>query len=213
MRRGRTVLLTALAVAGLAATPSALAAVREQPGSPIGPSAAATIDDRYGVVRYDAAARRWVIAADPLLQGNGLTAVSCSPASGILTVSFKPLRTIGTFTVDEDDAYAGRIAAGAIPSRSSLAITIRKTSTGAVVSCNGSAVKVPGSSLQVWVRGTIVNTSAPTHTPSAVVPPAETPPAPPTTKPNISIPPSASNSTMPPIDSDWVDQDPPGEFG
>ena len=135
--------------------------------------------------------------------------MSCSSGSGILTVSFTPLTSIGTFTVDEDEAYAGRYAAGAAPTTRSLAITFRKVSTGARVSCNAAALRTANSSLQLWVRGTRVST--PTTVPTPPTPTTTRPPASqPTTSPSQTTqPPTITPPTIPPDDTDPADSDPP----
>jgi hypothetical protein len=123
------------------------------------PSAAAalatSIEQRYGVVRYDATARGWRILTSPAHQNSGLTGVSCSASTGALTVIFDALTTIGTFTSDEDESYAGRYDAGASLSLSSFVIRFRKVSTGASVSCNAAELRIANSNLQLWVIGTV----------------------------------------------------------
>lgn len=216
MRRTRAVLLIAVSITAAAGIPSAMAAIRSSTAVAAPSADGVTMQDRYGVVRYDTARHRWVVANESPLRSSGLTGVSCSPATGVLTVTFTPLSTIGTFTVDEDDAYAGRYAAGATTTRNSMAITIRKVSTGAAVSCAAPQLRVPGSSLQLWVHGTISappTTSAPipeipgTHTPTP-------PPLPSITRPSSNVPtqPSANVATPPPLAGDDSDTDTPSEF-
>ncbi|MGA5301864.1 hypothetical protein ACPCHT_18180 [Nucisporomicrobium flavum] len=213
VKRHASVLLAAVAIGVAAGLPYALTAARKSPTAPVAAAGTVTVQDRYGVVRYDTARNRWVVAGEAPLRGSGLTGVSCSSATGKLTVSFTPLSTIGTFTVDEDDVYAGRYAAGAAATSKSLTITVRKVSSGAVVSCNSTQLRLAGSSLQVWVRGSVVSTSPPTPPttrPTAPSPTSPTPPAPSTTWPPSS-PPTLPPTTVapPPI----TDSDPPGEFG
>jgi hypothetical protein len=156
------------------------------------------IEQRYGILRFDTTVHRWAILDTPLFQSSGLTAVTCAP-NGTLVVGFEPLTTIGTFTVDEDESYAGRYHAGASIVSNAMTITIRKPSTGAVVSCRAPELQIVNSNLQVWVLGTTTAPTAPT------VQPVTTPPRPPTTAPTApsptpsSIPTSAAPPTEPPI--------------
>ncbi|WP_199516332.1 hypothetical protein [Nucisporomicrobium flavum] len=199
MRRHASVLLVAVGIGVAAGLPYALTAARKSPTAPEA-AGTVTVQDRYGVVRYDTAKHRWVVAGESPLRGSGLTGVSCSTTTGKLTVSFTPLSTIGTFTVDEDDVYAGRYAAGATVTTKSLTITVRKVSSGAVVSCNSTQLRLAGSSLQVWVRGSVVSTSPPTTAP--------TPPAPSPTRPSTSptaLPPTTVTAPPPITDSDPPD--------
>lgn len=159
-------------------------------------SALADTGERYGVVQYDTAARRWAIASSPPFESKGLTGVSCSASTGVLTVAFTPLDSIGTFTAEEDDAYAGRYAVGAGPNRQNLFITFHRPSTGAVVPCNATELRIPTSSVQVWVRGTPPQQPMPPSTvePSFPLPSQPTPPETPSPGP----PPSASTSVPQP---------------
>lgn len=201
MRRSLALPIAAL-VGAASAAPLSLAVASPQQSTQDEP-AAVTVGERFGVVRYDAGARRWAILSTPEFQSSGLTGVSCSSSSGVLTVAFAPLTSIGTFTVDEDEAYAGRYEAGAAPTTRSLAITFRKVATGAVVSCNDSQVRIANSSLQLWVRGALVSAPPPTTKPT---PPPTTKPTSPTTSPTPTMPPSPSrpptaSPTMPPTAS------------
>jgi hypothetical protein len=210
-------LLAAVSAGAALAAPISFAAASTPPGAKT-PGAGA-VEERYGLVRYDTKARRWAILSTPPFQNRGLTGVSCASKTGILTVSFAPLTSIGTFTVDEDDLYAGRYAAGAVATSRSLAITFRKVKTGAVVSCGAAELRIAGSSLQLWVRGTRANTQPPTTSlppPSTWPTPQPTTPSPPppmpstwpTTPPPTTSGPAASPPTIPPADADPEDQDP-----
>jgi hypothetical protein len=211
-------LLAAVSAGAALAAPISFAAASTPPGAKT-PGAGA-VEERYGLVRYDTKARRWAILSTPPFQNRGLTGVSCASKTGILTVSFAPLTSIGTFTVDEDDLYAGRYAAGAVATSRSLAITFRKVKTGAVVSCGAAELRIAGSSLQLWVRGTRVNAQPPTTGPTASLPTPSTSPTPrPTTPSPTPSTPSTSQSTWPtptseppppPIDTDPEDLDPTG---
>ena len=207
MRRSLALPIAAL-VGAASAAPISLAVASPQPPTQDEP-AAATVEERFGVVRYDAGARRWAILSTPEFQSSGLAGVSCSSSSGVLTVAFTPLTSIGTFTVDEDEAYAGRYEAGGAPTTHSMAITFRKVATGAVVSCNDSQVRIANSSLQLWVRGALVSTPPPTTRPPTTVPttspsptrttsPPTSPPPPtsPTTSPSTPMPPSPTEPTI-----------------
>ncbi|MFC3384362.1 hypothetical protein [Couchioplanes azureus] len=105
------------------AVPGVLGAVRSQPSQQAATAVAA--EDRYGAVYYDSSARRWAVLSNATNRSCGLTAVACSSRTGVLTVAFTPLATVGTYMVDEDDAYAGRFAAGAVAGTHSMAITFR----------------------------------------------------------------------------------------
>ena len=148
-------------------------------------SGVAAVEERYGTVSYNAGAHRWAILSTPTFQSSGLTGVSCSSSSGVLTVAFTPLASIGTFTVDEDEAYAGRYDAGAAPTTHSLAITFRKAGSGTAVSCNAAELRIANSSLQLWVRGARASTPSPTPSTS------------PTTRTPTPTSPSPSPSTLP----------------
>jgi hypothetical protein len=189
MRRSLALPIAAL-VGAASAAPLSLAVASPQPSTQDEP-AAVTVGERFGVVRYDAGTRRWAILSTPEFQSSGLTGVSCSSSSGVLTVAFTPLTSIGTFTVDEDEAYAGRYEAGAAPTTRSLAITFRKVATGAVVSCNDSQVRIANSSLQLWVRGALVSTPPPTTKPTS-----PSPSRPPTTSPTTSTPSPTTEPTI-----------------
>jgi hypothetical protein len=205
MRHTVVLLAAAAIVAGGAAIaiPVAAAATPNPARDVVIPSPGA-VEQRYGIVRYDAGAHRWAVLNTPLFQSAGLTGVSCSGSTGKLTVGFAPLGTIGTFTVNEDESYAGRYDAGAAITSAALTITFRKPSTGAAVSCADSQLQIANSSLQVLVIGTATGpTGGPTSptaspptvsapppiTPSAVTPPPDLPdpsdPADPTTPPII----------------------------
>lgn len=211
MRRNLA-LLAAVSVGAALAAPISFAAASTPPGAKT-PGAGA-VEERYGLVRYDTKARRWAILSTPPFQNSGLTGVSCSSKTGILTVSFAPLTSIGTFTVDEDDLYAGRYAAGAVATSRSLAITFRKVKTGWVVGCSAAELRIAGSSLQLWVRGTRVNTPPPTTslpTPSTWPTPRPTTPSPTPSTPSTSQstwPTPTSEPPPPPIDTDPEDLDP-----
>jgi len=193
MRRSLALPIAAL-VGAASAAPISLAVASPQPPIQDEPAAIA-VEERFGIVRYDAGAHRWAILSTPEFQSSGLTGVSCSSGSGVLTVTFTPLTSIGTFTVDEDEAYAGRYEAGAAPTTHSMAITFRKVATGAVVSCNDSQVRIANSSLQLWVRGALVSTPPPTTQPPTTAP---TPTKPPTTSPTTSPSTSTSPTTSTP---------------
>jgi hypothetical protein len=115
------------------------------------------------------------------------------------------LTSIGTFTVDEDEAYAGRYDAGAAPTTHSMAITFRKMGSGAVVSCNASELRIANSSLQLWVRGALVSTPPPAPTQPTTQPAVTEPPPP---SPTNSQPPTDDSTNAPPppiIDTDPTD--------
>jgi hypothetical protein len=190
MRRSLAVPIAAL-IGAASAAPISLAAASPRLTTLAAPSVR-TVEERYGVVRYDAGAHRWAILSTPTFQSSGLTSVSCSSGSGTLTVAFTPLTSIGTFTVDEDEAYAGRYDAGAAPTVRSLAITFRRAGSGAVVSCNDSELRIANSSLQLWVRGALVSTPPPTTQPT---PPTSQPP---TTQPTLTTPPTSQPPTTQP---------------
>lgn len=195
MRRAHIVLGVA-AVAAVAAAPTSFAAMRPVTAT-VPPPATGSAAERFGSVRYDGAARRWVIAASATERADGLTGVSCSPATGILTVSFSALGTVGTYVVDEDDAYAGRYHAGASATTQRLTVTFRKASSGAVVPCHSGALRIPGSSVQIWVRGTAATPTPPTSPP----PPSTTlPTALPTAVTTRPTPPAPPPATTPPVD-------------
>ncbi|AGZ46717.1 hypothetical protein [Actinoplanes friuliensis] len=197
MRRSLVLPLTAL-VGVAAIVPISVAAASSTPPKALDVVVPPPVEERFGVVRYDTAAQRWGVLNNATFQSSGLGSVSCSSSTGILTVGFTPLGTIGTFTVDEDDAYAGRYDAGAALTTRSMAITFRKATTGAVVKCNASELRIANSSLQVWVKGaaavppTTVPTSPTRPGPaSPTAPPTETtgpPTPPPTTQPTITPP-------------------------
>jgi hypothetical protein len=148
---------------------------------------------RYGILRYDTAHHRWTIVDTPLFQSSGLTGVTCA-SNGTLVVGLEPLSTIGTFTVDEDESYAGRYDAGATIASNALTITIRKSSTGAAVSCRATELQIANSNLQVLVIGT---TTPPTDQPTPTWPtPTSIQPTPPSPTPTAAAPPSP---TDPPI--------------
>ncbi|MCA2218190.1 hypothetical protein [Jidongwangia harbinensis] len=193
MRRSRILLITAL-IGTAAAAPASLA-VASDGRSPTAGTPDTAVGERYGIVRYDSSARRWAIVSGGVFRGSGLTGVSCAPGTGVLTVTFAPLTTIGTFTVDEDDAYAGRLHAGAALTTSTMAITFRATG-GAAVPCHSAAVRIPHSSLQVWIRGGSAGAPA-TTLPTTSRPP--TPPAPgtPTQTPPTTLPPTTPTVTPP----------------
>jgi len=193
MRRSLALPIAAL-VGAASAAPISLAVASPQPPIQDEP-AAVSVGERFGVVRYDVGANRWAILSTPEFQSSGLTGVSCSSSSGVLTVAFTPLTSIGTFTVDEDEAYAGRYEAGGAPTTRSLAITFRKVATGAVVSCNDAQLRIANSSLQLWVRGALVSTPPPTTQPPTTKPTSPT--TSPTTSPSPSRPPTMSPSMSP----------------
>ncbi|MEV6596768.1 hypothetical protein AB0M36_07860 [Actinoplanes sp. NPDC051346] len=218
MRSSKALLLAAGMVT--VAVPGALAAIRYQPNQEI--TSTATVEDRYGAVYYDLKTRRWAILSNATHRGRGLSAVSCSSQTGILTVAFTPLAAVGTYTVDEDDAYAGRYAAGAVAGTRSLAITFRKVGSGSLVPCGSAALRIVDSSLQVWIRGTIASSSA-APAPSSVPPVIVEPSSPPEVEPPPPTPPSLPSSSRPPVNGsvppsivspEPVDEDePPGTFG
>ena len=150
----------------------------------------ATLEQRFGIIRFDTGARRWAILSTATYRPSGLTGVSCSAATGRLTVGFTPLGTIGTFTVDEDEAYAGRYEAGASVTAGSMTIVIRKRANGATVPCNARELRIAGSNLQLWIAGTAQPVASPTPTRpnSGPVSPG------PTTKPTSGPPPEPSES-------------------
>lgn len=202
MRHSLAMPIAALIGAALAAPVSLAAASSRSPT--LDTPGLATSDERYGVVRYDGAAHRWAILSTPAFQASGLTGVSCSSSSGILTVAFTPLTSIGTFTVDEDEAYAGRYDAGAALTTHSMAITFRKVATGAVVSCNESELRIANSSLQVWVRGELSSPPPPTTEPTTqptTQPTTRPPTTQPTTQPTVTPPPTSSEPTIDPTTS------------
>jgi hypothetical protein len=170
-----------LAAAAAAPTPRSYSVVQQPPG---------TVEQRYGIVRYDTAAHHWTILDTPAFYSSGLTGVACSASSGKLTITFEPLTAIGTFTVDEDESYAGRYDAGASIVPDAMTITIRRPATGTVVPCNASELQIANSNLQVWVLGTYVQPSA--------SPPTDPPTTTPTTAPPTSATPSADASSAPP---------------
>jgi hypothetical protein len=192
MRRSLALPIAVL-IGAASAAPISLAAASPSRTSLDAPGEA-TVEERFGIVRYDAGAHRWAIVSTPTFQGSGLTNASCSSSSGVLTVGFAPLTSIGTFTVDEDEAYAGRYDAGAAPTTHSLAITFRKAATGVVVPCTASELRISNSSLQLWVRGSLVSSPPPTSQ-STGGPQPSTPPMPPASTPPTAQSPTGSDPT------------------
>ena len=210
MRRSLPLLIAALAGAAVAVPLQFAAASTVQnvvpPGSP------PTDAERYGIVRYDNGSHKWALLNTAPNQSTGLTGVSCSSSTGKLTVTFERLTIIGTFLVDEDEAYAGRYDAGASASQTALTIVFRKVSTGAVVPCDASELRISNSNLQLWVRGSVVGptggpTSFPTSPPTQPSP-STVPTTRPTTKPPTSVPttePSGFPSESPPTEPPTID--------
>jgi hypothetical protein len=201
MRHPVVLLAAAIAVLGGAAIaiPVAAAATPSPRRDVVIPPPLGAVEQRYGIVRYDTGAHRWTVLSTPLFQSAGLTGVSCSAATGKLTVGFDSLGTIGTFTVDEDESYAGRYDAGASITADALVITFRKPSTGAVVSCADGQLQIANSNLQVLVIGTVAApTTLPTTPPTS---PTTVPTTRPTTAPTSASPPPPlpSESSSPPI--------------
>jgi len=200
MRRSLALPIAAL-IGAASAAPISFAAASPR-ASTLDVAGVSTAEERYGVVRYDAGAHRWAILSTPTFQSSGLTGVSCSSSSGVLTVAFTPLASIGTFMVDEDEAYAGRYDAGAAPTTHSLAITFRKAGSGTVVSCNAAELRIANSSLQLWVRGARPSTPTPTPptSPTTTAPPPSSPPqsSSPTPPTSNGTPPTTTQTVLPP---------------
>jgi hypothetical protein len=200
MRQTVVLLATAaIVVGGAAIAIPVAAAATPRPSRDVVIPPPGAVEQRYGIVRYDPGAHRWAVLNTPLFQSAGLTGVSCSASTGKLTVGFVPLGTIGTFTVDEDESYAGRYDAGAAITADALTITFRRPSTGATVSCGDGQLQLPNSSLQVLVVGTGTRpTSGPTSPtaspPTVSATPTITPPPDPPDPPDPSDP-----SDSPPI--------------
>ena len=124
--------------AGLAgaAAAAALAAVVLTGHAPASAGRAVTVadapatDQRYGIIRLDTVTHQWGVLDTAAFKPFGLTTVSCSATTGVLTVGMEPLGTIGTFTVDEDEGYAGRVDAGASIVAGALQIMFRVPATG-----------------------------------------------------------------------------------
>ena len=211
MRRRLAFLGAGVALAAAVAVPMAATATpptaRSYPESP----PPGQVEQRYGILRFDTSVHRWTILDTPLFQSSGLTGVACMP-NGTLVVGFEPLTTIGTFAVDEDESYAGRYDAGASIVANAMTITIRKPSTGAVVSCAAAELQIVNSNLQAWVLGTrTAPTTQPTIQPTTqptvptaptTRPPTTAPPtfAPPTIAPPSNVPTAPTSPTAPPSD-------------
>lgn len=108
---------------------------------------------RTGIVRADPATGAWSVLSNPAHTPAGVTGVSCSHATGALTVTFTPVASIGTFIVGMDETYVGRYDAGASAGLDRLVITIRRPSTGEVVACDDPALRLAGSNIQVTLWG------------------------------------------------------------
>jgi len=209
MRRSIPLLIAALAGAAVAIPLQFAAASTVQnvvpPGGP--PTAA----ERFGIVRYDNGSHKWTLLNTAPNQSSGLTGVSCSSSTGKLTVTFEPMTIIGTFMVDEDEAYAGRYDAGGSASQTALTIIFRKVSTGAVVACDASELRITNSNLQLWVRGSIVGpTSPPTMGPTTPPIPSDPQTTRPTTVPTAvptSGDPGGGPGEDPPTNPPTVDPD------
>jgi hypothetical protein len=191
------------ATAALAASAFAAVAVPALTAGAAVPAATPAVAQRYGIIRYDPAAHHWAILTTSPFHASGLTGVTCSSSTGKITVGFTPLATIGTFTVDPDDAYAGRYAAGAAVTATSMVIVLRKASTGAAVSCAASELQVANSSLQLSITGTTATTPAPT--PSTKPPTTKPTTTPPTTAPTTHPPTTEPPTTLPPTQPPTLD--------
>jgi len=133
----------ALAVGGCAAT-----------GRPSAPGASTTtVEERGGIVRVDPTTGTWFILDTSAHHNEGLTGISCT--GGTLIVSFTPLTEIITAFVDEDESYTAVYEGGASIGLSSFVITVRRGSTGAVVPCDATELRIHNSNFFVWVRGRV----------------------------------------------------------
>lgn len=106
----------------------------------------------YGIVRFETGG--WVLLNNTAHIPQGLGDVTCMQDTGEVKVSFmSPLETVGTSSVTVDEAYAGKVAAGASVGLSAIYLTFRVN--GSTVHCSSSALKISNSNVFLDVWGTV----------------------------------------------------------
>jgi hypothetical protein len=123
----------------------------ERPAPGVEPGTLAV--QRAGIIRWDPAVPGWSVLDTPTHIPAGVTGVSCSAATGRLTVTMVAVGSLSGFQLGGDEVYAGRFDFGASAGLDKLIIVIRRPSTGAVVDCDDPALRLAGSNFQVSVTG------------------------------------------------------------